>query len=93
MSPFGGERVVIYVYAALGLLLTLLFLHLSAVAEASGDSAAHRHLSTVAEASGDTAAHRSRLGAGASRKVVRCLASMVALDSFGGGFERPVRTL
>jgi len=72
-TPVGSERGIIFVYAALGLLLTLLFSRLSAAAEVD------RHAGT-----GTTA--KTALGIGSSRAVVLRLAGLFALDAFGGGF-------
>lgn len=73
VTPVGSERVIILVYAALGMLLTLLFSRLSSAAEV------HR------DASGSATA-KSLLGVGSSRAVVLKLSGLFALDSFGGGF-------
>ena len=73
VTPVGSERVIIFVYAALGLLLTLLFSRLSPAAEVHRDA-------------GNTAAARSLLGFGSSRAVVLRLSGLFALDAFGGGF-------
>jgi MFS family permease len=71
VTPVGSERGIIFVYAALGLLLTLLFRRLSSAAE-------------VDRGAGATA--KTPLGIGSSRAVVLRLASLFALDAFGGGF-------
>jgi len=73
VSPVESERAVVFVYAALGLLLAVLFGALSSAAEvrANGDqSNGPRHW----------------LGLGTSRTVVLKLSALFALDSFGGGF-------
>ena len=71
--PLRGERVVILLYAALGVLLLVLFSRLSPAAE-------------VARQTGEPAAIRTILGLHHSRNVVLRLASLFALDAFGGGF-------
>jgi MFS family permease len=73
VTPVASERAIILVYAALGLLLTLLFSRLSSAAEV------HR------DAGGGTTA-KSLLGIGSSRAVVLRLSGLFALDAFGGGF-------
>jgi len=73
VTPVGSERGIIFVYAALGVLLTLIFSRLSSAAEV--DRAAR---------AGATAT--TPLGIGSSRAVVARLASLFALDAFGGGF-------
>src|SRR5206468_11578548 len=60
-------------YAALGLLLTLLFSLLSPAVEAHRDS-------------GGQAGAKTLLGIGPSRTVVLRLSGLFALDAFGGGF-------
>jgi MFS family permease len=72
VTPVGSERAVIFVYAALGLLLALLFTRLSTAAE-------------VRNADGRTNA-KGLLGIGSSRAVVLKLSGLFALDAFGGGF-------
>ena len=73
MTPVGSERTIILVYAALGLLLALLFSRLSSAAEA------HRDATPSASA-------KAWLGIGPSRAVVLRLSALFALDAFGGGF-------
>jgi MFS family permease len=72
VTPVGSERIIILIYAALGLLLMLLFSRLSSAAEAQHDGV------------GTTA--KSLLGVGSSRAVVLRLSGLFALDAFGGGF-------
>ncbi len=76
MSPLSSYRMVVVLYAALGVTLGLLFARLSPAAEASslGEKAAFR--ATVASLSGIER----------SRHVVFKLSSLFALDAFGGGF-------
>ena len=76
MTPVSSYRAILMVYAALGVLLAVLFTRVSGVAEAStrGEKAAFR--ATLAGFSG--LEH--------SRHVVLKLSSLFALDSFGGGF-------
>jgi MFS family permease len=68
-----SERAIIVFYAAMGVLLGLLFQRLSPAAEVRQDKS-------------PAGAHRTLLGIGASRGVVFRLASLFALDAFGGGF-------
>jgi len=71
LTPVGSERTIIFVYAALGVLLALLFSRLSIASE-------------VRNAGGATA--KGLLGIGSSRRVVLKLTGLFALDAFGGGF-------
>jgi MFS family permease len=73
VTPVGSERAIIFVYAALGLLLALLFSRLSSATEAHRDA-------------GATTTAKSLLGIGSSRVVVLRLSALFALDAFGGGF-------
>jgi MFS family permease len=73
VTPIGSERTIILVYAALGLLLALLFGRLSSAAEAHRDAMP-----------GATA--KTWLGIGPSRAVVLRLSALFGLDAFGGGF-------
>jgi MFS family permease len=73
VTPVGSERAIIFVYAAMGLLLMLLFSRLSSAAE-------------VKREAGGGATAKSLLGIGSSRAVVLKLSGMFALDAFGGGF-------
>ena len=74
MAPVGSYRVVVMLYAALGLLLAFLFTRLSSAAEVSF--------------SGEEpdSAVKTFFGVGDSRKVVLKLSGLFALDSFSGGF-------
>jgi MFS family permease len=76
MRPVSSYRVVVILYAALGIVLAFLFTRLSSAAEVNSpgeDSASPRTL-------------KSTLGISRSRHVVAKLASLFALDSFAGGF-------
>jgi len=73
VTPVGSERAIIFVYAAMGLLLMLLFSRLSSAAE-------------VKREAGGGATAKSLLGIGSSRAVVLKLSGLFALDAFGGGF-------
>jgi len=69
-----SERAVVLLYAALGLLLALLFRRLTTAAEVHPDASA-------------APAERTRLGVGSSsRAIVLPLSALFALDAFGGGF-------
>ena len=76
LEPVSTYRVVVLLYAALGIVLAVLFARLSTASEAStlGDRQPMR--ATLAGLSG---LHRSG-------RVVRKLSVLFALDSFGGGF-------
>ena len=76
MTPVASYRAVVILYAALGIILAILFLRLSVAAEAAsrGDKLAFR--ATLANISGIV--H--------SQHVVFKLSALFALDSFGGGF-------
>src|ERR1700694_1370033 len=76
MRPVASYRVVVILYAALGILLAFLFTRLSSAAEVSapaGESASPGSL-------------KAFLGISRSRHVVGKLASLFALDAFAGGF-------
>jgi MFS family permease len=68
-----GDRAVIVFYAAMGILLGILFHRLSPAAEVRQDQSS-------------AVGNRALLGVGASRAVVLKLSSLFALDAFGGGF-------
>ena len=68
-----SERTIIVFYAAMGVLLGLLFYCLSPAAE-------------VRQEESPTSGPRTLLGIGASRRVVLSLSGLFALDAFGGGF-------
>src|SRR5713226_7806329 len=72
MTPVVSYRVVVILYAALGVILAFVFARLSSAAEVS--------------APGAKSAFPSFLGIGRSRHVVVKLSSLFALDSFAGGF-------
>jgi MFS family permease len=73
VTPIASDRAIIFVYAAVGLLITVVFTRLSSAAEAHQDA-------------GSTIAAKSFLGIGSSRAVVLRLSGLFALDAFGGGF-------
>jgi MFS family permease len=73
MTPLASERVVVLLYAAMGLVLALLFRTLSASTE-------------VRVEAGRPSGVKRLLGLGASRGVVLRLSGLFALDAFGGGF-------
>ena len=73
MAALGSERMIVFLYAAMGVLLVTVFSNLSAGAEVQ--SAAQR-----------SGAMMRLLGIGASRSVVFRLGALFALDAFGGGF-------
>lgn len=75
LSPSDSYRVVVLLYAALGVALGFLFTRLSSSAEVE---------MSATRASGVSA--RDFLGVGRSRSIVLKLSSLFALDSFGGGF-------
>jgi len=76
MAPVESYRVVVLSYAALGIVLALLFTRLSSLAEVSPIAEGTASPTTVATAFGITR----------SRHVVLKLSSLFALDSFAGGF-------
>jgi MFS family permease len=71
--PLQNARHVVWMYAALGLVLTFLFTHLSRLAEVN------RGHHAVSDST-------ALLGISHSRPVILRLAALFALDSFGGGF-------
>ena len=74
MTPVSSYRVVVVVYAVLGVVLAFLFLRLTAAAEVRGPQEKPvRSLKTF-------------FGIGHSHRVVLKLSSLFALDSFAGGF-------
>jgi MFS family permease len=75
-TPLGAYRAVVMLYAALGLLLALLFSRVSPAAEADSFGENVRWQAALTRLS----------GLGPSRDVVLKLSSLFALDSFGGGF-------
>jgi MFS family permease len=75
-TPLGSYRAVVLMYAALGILLSVLFLRLSAsveVAPLPGGSNSSRAIADL-------------FGVSRSRTIVLKLSSLFALDSFAGGF-------
>jgi len=75
LSASGSYRVVVLLYAALGIALALLFTRLSSSTEVD---------TSATPATGVSA--KDFLGVGHSRSIVLKLSSLFALDSFGGGF-------
>lgn len=73
LTPVDSERAIILLYAALGLLLALLFSCLSPDAEVRRDDGRRNNA-------------KSLLGIGSSQGVVLKLSGLFALDAFGGGF-------
>lgn len=75
-APVKGYRAVVFVYAGLGTVLTLLFARLSPATEVRGSEDAAPPLGTG----------RTFFGIERSREIVLKLSALFALDSFGGGF-------
>jgi MFS family permease len=73
MARLASERAVVLLYAAMGLVLALLFRSVSASAEVHRDAARPSELKRL-------------LGLGSSRGIVLRLSGLFALDAFGGGF-------
>jgi MFS family permease len=76
MTPVNSYRMVVVLYAALGLILTALFSRLSRASEATTHGEKKAFRATFAGLS----------GLDRSRDVVLKLSALFALDSFGGGF-------
>jgi len=76
ITPVGTYRVVVVLYAIVGLLLAGLFIRLSPAAEVRSPQ----------EASGLPTTVKSFFGVGRSHRVVVKLSSLFALDAFAGGF-------
>jgi MFS transporter len=76
MRPVVSYRVVVILYAALGVMLAFVFTRLSSAAE----------VSVPGEESAFPTTLKSFFGIGPSRRVVVKLSSLFALDSFAGGF-------
>jgi MFS family permease len=76
MTPVGMYRVVVVLYALVGILLAGLFVQLSPAVEARSPE----------EASALPTPIKSFFGIGRSQRVVVKLSSLFALDSFAGGF-------
>ncbi len=75
-APIKGYRAVVFAYAALGMVLTVMFVRLSSATEVA---ASEDRLSGLA-------AKKTLLGIGHSREIVLRLSGLFALDSFGCGF-------
>lgn len=73
MAVLGSERIIVLLYATMGIVLAIVFSSLSAGAE----------VHTISQRSG---AIMRLLGIGVSRGVVFRLSALFALDAFGGGF-------
>ena len=76
MTPVGMYRVVVVVYALIGVLLAALFFQLSSASEVRSPE----------EASASPRTMKSFFGVGRSHRVVVKLSSLFALDAFAGGF-------
>ncbi|PYR26354.1 MAG: MFS transporter, partial [Acidobacteria bacterium] len=76
MQPVSSYRMVVVLYAALGVILAVLFSRLSRAAEAT----------TLGEKEAFRATFVGLSGLDRSRDVVMRLSALFALDSFGGGF-------
>jgi MFS family permease len=76
MTPVGMYRVIVILYAVVGVLLAGLFILLSSAAEVQSPQEASSLPTTI----------KSFFGIGQSHRVVLKLSSLFALDSFGGGF-------
>ncbi len=74
MTPVASYRAVVLLYAALGILLALVFMRLSALVEVGG------------VADGVVSSPGNILGITRSRNIVLKLSGLFALDSFAGGF-------
>jgi MFS family permease len=73
LPAIGGERVIVFLYAAMGIVLVIVFSRLSLTTE-------------VQNASNGSGAMMRFLGIRASRPLVFRLGALFALDAFGGGF-------
>src|SRR4051812_24323865 len=71
-----GYRAVVIAYAALGMVLTLVFARLSSAIE----------MGAFDDGTSGLAAKKTLLGIGHSREIILKLSGLFALDSFGGGF-------
>lgn len=76
LPPVAAYRVVVVLYAVLGVLLACLFLRLSSAAE----------VHSLRDASALPTTLKNLFGIGQSHRVVVKLSSLFALDSFAGGF-------
>jgi len=77
-TPLGSERVIVVLYALLGLLLAIIFYHLSSAAEVRRDADDAPPVNTPPV--------NRMSGIGSARAMVLKLSALFALDSFGGGF-------
>jgi MFS family permease len=75
ITPLGGYRTIVVLYAVLGVLLLLFFKRLTPAAEVS-----------LHESTDLSAGLRKFFGVGRSYHIVLKLSGLFALDSFGGGF-------
>ena len=75
-APIKGYRAVVIAYAALGIVLTMVFARLSSATEVGASE----------DCSTGLAAKKTLLGIGHSREIVFKLSGLFALDSLGGGF-------
>jgi MFS family permease len=76
MTPVGMYRVVVVLYAAVGVLLAGLFIRLSSAAEVRSSQETSAWPTTL----------KAFFGVGQSHRIVAKLSSLFALDSFAGGF-------
>ena len=76
MPPLGSYRILVIVYAAIGLVLGLLFTRVSPAVEAPGAS----------DSPAPAQKHRTLLGLHRSRRVIFKLSALFSLDAFAGGF-------
>jgi MFS family permease len=72
-TPVESQRVILFLYAAMGLVLAIVFARLSAGAEVHSRTAPSEKMTHL-------------LGIGHSRGVIFRLSGLFALDAFGGGF-------
>jgi MFS family permease len=75
-ASINGYRAVVIAYAALGMVLTLVFARLSSATEVGASE----------DGRSGFVAKKTLLGIGHSREIVLKLSGLFALDSFGGGF-------
>ncbi len=76
MTPLDSYRVILVIYAAIGLGMAAVFLRLSPAVE----------VAPAARAGGGSGAFKRRFGLHRSKGVVAKLAALFSLDAFGGGF-------
>ena len=88
MDALSAYRVLVFAYAAFGLVLALLFSFLSRGIEAVPEAAAFAAAPSSAPSAGPrrAAASANFLGLGESRRIVAKLAALFSLDAFAGGF-------